>query len=259
MLFSEYRTLIQALVFSVLIHAALMLGVVTTDSPELGVPAAKINVVIDSRKPADPISPVAAAPVPPLNPPVSVPAPRPESGKAAPVPLKSETRRAKAETPRIAVREPSPLVAPATMVQTDVPVDSPRADLAHAVAAPVLPLAQAGGPAVGNEAGAREGVSADDLRQYRVSLASAARRFKRYPALAREQGWEGTAEVAIRFRAALPSPDVVLVRSSGRELLDEQAIDMLAQAARATALPESMRGRDFEIPLPVKFSLDELQ
>ena len=72
------------------------------------------------------------------------------------------------------------------------------------------------------------------------------------------------AEVSIMTRPApvrctLPSPEVVLVRSSGRDLLDEQAVAMLAQAARVTTLPESMRGSDFQIPLPVKFSLDELQ
>lgn len=259
MLFSKYRTLIQALVFSVLVHAALLLGVITTYSPELGVPAVKINVVIDPRKSADPIKPVAAAPEKPRSAPISDPVPRPEPRTVTPVPPKSDARQVQAETPRIAVREQSPVVAPATAVPTDVPVDSPRTDVAHAASSPALPLAQAGAPAAGNEPSAREAVSADDLRQYRVSLASAARRFKRYPALAREQGWEGTAEVAIRFRAALPLPDVVLVRSSGRDVLDEQAVEMLAQAARATALPESMRGRDFQIPLPVKFSLDELQ
>jgi periplasmic protein TonB len=259
MSFSENRILIQALLFSVLFHAALLLGVARVYSPELGVPAVKINVVIDPRKPPDPIKPVAAAPDKPRSAPVSVPVPRPEPRKVTPVPPKSETRRVQAETPRIAVREPSPVAAPATAVPTDVSADSPRADVAHATLSPALPLAQAGGSAAGSETSALEGVSADDLRQYRVSLASAARRFKRYPALAREQGWEGTAEVAIRFRPALPSPEVVLVRSSGRDLLDEQAVEMLARAARATALPESMRGHDFQIPLPVKFSLDEFQ
>ena len=125
-------------------------------------------------------------------------------------------------------------------------------------ASPAAPATVAA-PAAVETPGAHTGLSADDLRQYRVSLASAAGRFKRYPALAREQGWEGTVELAIRFHAAAMAPDVELVRSSGRDILDAQALDMLAQAARATNLPDALRGRDFAIPMPVKFSLDEVQ
>ena len=89
-----------------------------------------------------------------------------------------------------------------------------------------------------------------------MSLAAAARRFKRYPALARERGWEGTAEVALEVRAQLPVPAVALVKSSGYDLLDEQAVAMMTQAAGAISLPESMKGRDFRIVLPVKFGLN---
>ena len=111
--------------------------------------------------------------------------------------------------------------------------------------------ASATAPAVG-----RSGVSGDDLRQYRLSLASAARRFKRYPALATQRGWEGTVEVALNVSALAPVPEVVLVRSSGRSVLDEQALEMLSQAARVTALPDGLRARDFRIVLPVQFSLE---
>ena len=108
-------------------------------------------------------------------------------------------------------------------------------------------------------AAGRQGVSGDDLRQYRLSLASAARRFKRYPALASQRGWEGTAEVALTISASAPIPEVVLVRSSGRSVLDEQALEMLGQAARVTALPEGLKARDFRIVLPVQFSLENDQ
>ena len=104
-----------------------------------------------------------------------------------------------------------------------------------------------------------EGVSADGLRQYRLSLAISARRFKHYPALARERGWEGTAEVALDVNALLPVPEVDLVRSSGRGVLDEQALEMMTQAARVTNLPQSLKGRDFRVLLPVQFSLESDQ
>ena len=115
---------------------------------------------------------------------------------------------------------------------------------------------EGGGGAAPATAASRAGVNADDMRQYRLSLATSARRFKRYPALARERGWEGATEVALRVSALLPAPDVELVSSSGRSVLDEQALEMIRQAARITLLPEGLKGRDFRIVLPVKFSID---
>lgn len=109
-------------------------------------------------------------------------------------------------------------------------------------------------PAVG-----RSAVSGDDLRQYRLSLASAARRFKQYPAQAHQRGWEGTVEVALKMSALAPVPEVTLVSSSGHRVLDEQAVAMLTQAARVTALPEGLKARDFRLLLPVQFSLENDQ
>jgi TonB family protein len=88
-----------------------------------------------------------------------------------------------------------------------------------------------------------EGASADDLRQYRVALAIAARRFKRYPLLARERGWAGRVEVAVNLSAWQPNPRLSLVQSSGHAALDEQALSMIEQASATTTLPESLRGR----------------
>ena len=118
------------------------------------------------------------------------------------------------------------------------------------------PTGRAGGGSAGD--GGPGEVPADELRHYRVALASAARRFKRYPPLARERGWEGTSEVAVVLRAGLPHPpEVRLTRSSGRELLDAQAMEMVAQAARVAEVPNGLRGRDLRIELPVRFSLED--
>ena len=101
------------------------------------------------------------------------------------------------------------------------------------------------------------GAHPEDVRHYRVALASAAKRFKRYPPLARERGWEGTAEVAVLLYAAQRRPEVLLIRSSGRDLLDAQAMEMLGQALRVAEVPAGLRGRDLRIELPVRFSLED--
>ena len=255
MRFHEYRTLIQALLFSLSVHAVLLLGVVSTYRPQAGVPAVAMNIVIAPKRLPEPVKPVTpmvemsrkSRAVQPT------PSSRAEAQKAAPAPQKRAASQAAPSRARFAVREASPLLAPVTPVAAGVSDAMPATPSAAAAPAP------ASAPAVDEAPGVRAGVSADDVRRYRVSLASAARRFKRYPALARERGWEGTVEVAIRFASALPAPDVVVVRSSGHDLLDEQAVQMMAQAARTTTLPDGLRGRDLEIPLPVKFSLDEAQ
>jgi protein TonB len=100
------------------------------------------------------------------------------------------------------------------------------------------------------------GVSADGLRQYRIDLAGAARRFRVYPAVARSRGWEGVVEVTVSI-ASGGEPSVRLARSSGHAVLDEQALLMLSRAVAQTPLPESLRGRSFAVPLPIRFSLDE--
>lgn len=88
-----------------------------------------------------------------------------------------------------------------------------------------------------------------------MALAIEAKRFKRYPPLARERGWEGIAEASVNV-SKLAEPRVSLERSSGYAVLDEQTLEMVRRAAHATPLPEALRGRDIRVLLPVRFSLD---
>lgn len=183
---------------------------------------------------------------------------------AAPPSLPEKPQRARAPAPApvvarpplkppapLAVRHPSARSAPAET--TPLPSDS--APVA-AAAAPALPPVSAAGPPAAVSAPA-ESVSADGLRQYRIDLAVAARRFRMYPAVARARGWEGVAEVSIAVSAGPAEPDLRLARSSGHAVLDEQALQMLARALASTPLPESLRGRRFVLAVPVRFSLEE--
>lgn len=101
------------------------------------------------------------------------------------------------------------------------------------------------------------GLDADGVRQYRVNLASAARRFKRYPAQALEKGWSGSAEVELAIAASGVAQPPRLMSSSGHELLDEAALTMIGRAAQATLVPASLSGRAFAVKLPIMFDLDE--
>lgn len=236
---SSRRALVQALIASVLIHAVLLWHGVVLFPVRLEQPAATIHVVMSRDAQGIPEKPVI---LPPTRPPT-------ESAKhSSPIVRKAGERRIHVPEPSSATLAESPAQPVARDARQTAP-SSPVASASGGALSTALPALDA----------TREGVSADDLRQYRLSLAISARRFKRYPALARERGWEGTAEVALDVNALLPVPEVVLVRSSGRGVLDEQALEMMTQAARVTNLPQSLKGRDFRVLLPVQFSLESDQ
>ncbi len=103
---------------------------------------------------------------------------------------------------------------------------------------------------------AHQEISADGLRQYKLALAIQARAFKRYPALARERGWEGTVEILVVTGPALSAPAATISRRSNHAPLDEQALSMVENALRITDLPASLYGKEVRLLLPVQFSLD---
>lgn len=94
--------------------------------------------------------------------------------------------------------------------------------------------------------------------EYILALRSQARRFKRYPALARERGWEGTVRIEIRIYPQRAQPEAVLLRESGYRVLDEQALDMMRQAVARTEVPEVLQRQGARIAVPVEFALSEL-
>lgn len=225
--------LLHALLLSLAIHAVLLLAVVSALPERLDAPAVTIKAVL--RTEANRVAaPVAVAPAPkPAGAPLRAP---------AAVRSKPNARPPVIDGPSIMASPPPAPGVPAEPVNAPPLVaDSRAGSIGAQNPAPELP---------------RDAVNADGLREYRVSLAIAARRFKRYPALARERGWEGTAEIALLVSGRLPAPEVILLRSSGHSVLDRQAQEMMTQAAQATVLPESLRGRDLRIVLPVKFSLE---
>ena len=233
------RTLLQALTVSLLIHVVFLVGVVNLFPATLDVPSAPINVMMGRDGRTGPVKPAAesVSPQKPVVVPLHTPLPVTTYAGAWQIPANAQ----------------SPVTPPVALETKQAPTPEARADAGSA------PAKTDGGGVAGAASATREGVNADDMRYYRMSLATAARRFKRYPPLARERGWEGTADVALNVSSRVMMPEVVLVRSSGRSILDEQALEMVAQAARVTSLPNGLKGRDFRVVLPVQFSLESDQ
>lgn len=232
------RTLLDALIVSLLIHAALLASLADLYPTRPGASTSAISVVIShNTMPVKEIRPDS----PPARPPRSAdPARHLNSSK--------HVAERRAVEQRVVSQGPADFRA-----EPQAPALSPE----HRAATQFSPdRATRGGGSAASTTDRNAEISADDVRQYRLSLAVAARRFKRYPALAREHGWEGAVEIVLRGDALMPVPEVVLANSSGRGILDEQALEMVRRAAQVTMVPDGLRGREFRVSLPVRFSLD---
>lgn len=228
------RPLVSALVFSLLLHLALVFGPGWPQPERPAMPAGAMRVVVGAR-----------ATVAPSRAAVSVPNVPPEKPGIA---------RAAVPPPVLAM---PPQAAPEKSVAAAGAPAKP--DISPAAAAPAeqgVPVAVATAPVAAGKGPAADTVSADALRQYRIDLAASARRFRHYPAAARLRGEEGVVELEVLVVRGIALPSVRLAKGSGHVLLDEQARTMVEQAVRATTMPEAMRGRDALVPMPIRFSLD---
>lgn len=99
--------------------------------------------------------------------------------------------------------------------------------------------------------------SGEGEREYRLNVARLARQFRSYPAVAKTQAQEGTVWVAISMSLAADRPKISLQRSSGHDVLDFQAVDMIGQAVKIAAIPTVLQGREFRIVVPVEYRLAE--
>ena len=215
---SDSRALYYALLASIALHAALLFA---------------LPVLRDSlnRRAAAPV-PIAARLAEPA-------APQPQHEE----PLKVEKKPA---APRIA--KPAPQAAPPPApAQTARPQEAAPA-VPAAVAPPVAAPAAQPAPVVDT--------SAATIGQYRLQLIGAARRHKRYPAVARENGWTGNVLVTVAI-GANGGAEVGVKAGSGHEVLDQQALDMFRQAARAVAVPQALRGKTFSVEVRAIYGLED--
>jgi len=90
---------------------------------------------------------------------------------------------------------------------------------------------------------------------YTRTLSSDIARLKRYPALARMRGWQGKTVVSITIGPRGEVLDLKVAESSGFDVLDRQALEMVREAQPLPAAPPSLRGLALVVQLPVVFSL----
>ena len=84
-----------------------------------------------------------------------------------------------------------------------------------------------------------------------------ARRYKRYPRVALDNNWEGRVVVHMVVGANGMIASLRVTTSSGHDVLDRQALDMIRKAKPLVPIPPAMRGREFSVEIPVIYNLKD--
>jgi len=84
-----------------------------------------------------------------------------------------------------------------------------------------------------------------------------ANKYKRYPRVALDNNWEGRAVVRMIVGANGMIASISVVSTSGHEILDKQALDMIQKAKPRVQIPAGLRGKEFPIEIPVVYELKD--
>jgi protein TonB len=193
--------------------------------------------------------PVKAAPQPaPPKPQAQEPPPPPIVKPPPPKPKPSPI--AKAE-PKIPAAKPAPAPPPAAAVEAPPP------------SAPPSPPAAAPGPTAKidpqptSPLPSSEGPDALSIRQYSIEVAGLAKKFKTYPRVARDNNWEGKVVIRVAVKANGINATYSVLESSGHEVLDKQALEMVTRGRGRAQIPPALRGKEFTFDIPVFYEMKE--
>lgn len=244
----ENRALAWALLVSLLFHGALLVA-----------PPAFWETVEHATRTPPPImarlvEPPPPAPPPPAPPPAPKPPPPSPPKKAAPKPrvapppipaqrqrpLREEKREQKEEAEKPEPEKPEPEeVRPQEARQ---PAESPQTE--PAPPAPPAPPVQAREPDIPSLIG-----------QYAGVLKSEMRRQVKYPARARDEGWEGEGRLLLVVGEDGKVAQLSVVKSSGYALLDRTLLEGARRAQARVEVPAGLRGRRFRLEIPFVMNL----
>jgi len=144
------------------------------------------------------------------------------------------------------------LEAPPPPVQTEVLAVAPKLE---APPSPVPPV-----PVVIPEAQKPVVVSPADmsaaLNGYNSALWGKIGRYKQYPKIAQMRGWQGEVIVELILDGNGKLKSKKILTSSGYDVLDKQALEMIEKAAPFPSPPEVLRASTFSITVPIPFKLE---
>jgi periplasmic protein TonB len=145
---------------------------------------------------------------------------------------------------------PTP-VPPATPQPPQVPSSAPLANASHrAPAAQLEPVPLPGRPVMVDTTAARNA-----LAIWEAAMSEKLERFKRYPEDSRQRHEEDVVSLRITVSRSGQVLRVTVVHSRGFMLLDQEALQMVQQAAPLPPLPDALSGDRLNVVVPVEFFL----
>jgi periplasmic protein TonB len=188
----------------------------------------EITIELESPKPQPIITPE------PIKPKVIPPQP-----KVAPQPV-PEPKPVISNTPQVVTAPPPPAViaVPAKPIEPQTP--------SMVVPVPQDPPKPSITP-----------VDIDNAKnQYGGLLSREFAKHKQYPKIAQMRGWQGEVDLLLELDPHGSLIAIKILKSSGHEALDNQAIEMAHKSAPFPVPPESLRTKNFEVTVPVSFRLE---
>lgn len=238
----QTSTLIWAIVCSFLLHALL-----AATLPNIRFDTTKekpIELKIELMQPIQPKPIAEPTPEPPQPEPIK------------PIPEKVITPKPKVKqkvlpSPEIVPVEPSAQEpVQAEPQQPTIITATPKADTTPVITVPPPPPEPSPPPAP-----SEQDVNAA-LNQYGSTLGRAIAKHKQYPKIAQMRGWQGQCLLDLKIDSAGNVQSASIKESSGYESLDKQALEMLRKASPFPTPPDALKGRSFNITVPISFKLE---
>lgn len=239
---------------SVLLHGALLVALPKPPlkAPEMPALLATIRLALPEVSAPPPTPAPAARPAPVEAPQRPAAAPQARRAEATPVLAAPQPARPVVRQRPEAVMPSEAAALPASHAST--PPAPPAGPAAIAAAAP--PGAEApAAPSVTPPRPAAPRPAADALDGYRRQLTELFARGHEYPRVAALRGWEG--EVRLRLRVARRGQllGVRVDRSSGFDVLDQDAVALLEGHGSLPPLPEALEVAEIEVVVPITYRL----
>jgi len=223
------QTLVWALVLSVSLHIFAVIWLP--------------NFKFDSIKIPEILNVELAPPKAPESLPVATPEPAPESPKPKVVPkLTPKLELKHIVEPPLSYNPPEPASSPTppTVITAKPKAETPPTFIAPPPDPPKLS---------DEDLDAARGFYSDQLTR---EIA----KHKQYPKIAQMRGWQGEVQIDLHLDGNGNLLSSKINTSSSYEALDKQALEMVKKASPFPAPPDALRGRTFNILVPVSFRLE---
>jgi protein TonB len=181
----------------------------------------------------------------------------PEARPAALPPPERPRIKAVKPLPTVPAREPAPITAPSAPRQEILTASPEAPPQSSQFSVPAAPERVEGPPPPVRDSEVTASPDPDLLAGYGHALSQAIGKHQRYPRIAQMRGWQGTATIALKFGSGHRLLAATVHKSSGHEVLDEQALEMVKDAHPLPNPPERLRNRDFTVLVPIVFRLKD--